>query len=495
MSRFTTWHTIGNTKLSRPIYPYTRLANFRCLEKYALGTFLPSRKWPFRSKDTMPHADTDGIGTGLGSEPAQPARPDAVSIHVIGTSHHGTPVEIRERFAFGAAEAEAALRQLIARGAREAVLLSTCNRTELYVCGGAGAVESGIALLAARAGFEAIEAEQYLTVQSDAACVEHLFHVVAGMDSLVVGEAQIQGQVKDAYDIALHTRADRKVVGPELSRLFQSALAVGGRIRSETGLGTGSASVPGAAVQLSKKVLGRLRDKRVLVIGAGHMSALVLKHLQGEDVASLTVVSRTRSSAERLAHRFNARSAVTAELALLLASSDLVITATSCPTIIMNVETMRAALRYAKHSLCVIDIAMPRDVDPLVGSLDDVFLFDIDDLDRIVDETLARRRLDWPLAERLIGEAASEYRKWYEARTVVPLIKRLRAEAEDVRLRELEKAMQGLEHLSPAERQKVEQLSQQLINKVLHGPTVRLREAAASEDGDAVLAAARYLFE
>jgi glutamyl-tRNA reductase len=156
---------------------------------------------------------------------------------------------------------------------------------------------------------------------------------------------------------------------------------------------------------------------------------------------------------------------------------------------------MRAALRYAQHALCLVDIALPRDVDPRVGDLDDVFLFDIDDLRKIVTDNLARRHLDWPLAEQLISAGVVEYRKWYDARTAVPLIKRLRDEAEHVRLLEVEKALQGLEHLSPTERQKIEQLSQQLINKVLHGPTVRLRAAAASEDGAAVLAAARYLFE
>jgi glutamyl-tRNA reductase len=419
----------------------------------------------------------------------------SIGLYVIGTSHHATPVEIRERFAFGSTETEAALRQLITRGAREAVLLSTCNRTELYVSGGADVVEHGIEMLAARAGLEAIEARQYLMVRSGAECVDHLFRVVTGMDSLVVGEAQIQGQVRDAYEIASRTRAHRKVCGAELSRLFQTALAVGGRVRNQTGLGTGSASVPGAAVQLAKKVLGRLRGKRVLVIGAGHMSALALKHLAGEDVASVTVASRTRETAEQLATRFSARAAGMTELPLLLASSDLVITATSCPTTILSIETMRAAKQYATNSLCIVDIALPRDVDPRVGNLADVFLFDIDDLRRIVDENLARRRLDWPVAEQLIEQAVVEYCGWYEARTAVPLIKRLRADAERVRIHELKKAMKGLEHLSPDERQKVEVLSQQLINKVLHGPTVRLREAAASDESAAVLEAARYLFE
>jgi glutamyl-tRNA reductase len=266
-------------------------------------------------------------------------------------------------------------------------------------------------------------------------------------------------------------------------------------VRSETGLGSGSASVPGAAVALSQKVLGRLRGKRVLLIGAGHMSALVLKHLADQEVESVTVASRTWQHADHLASRFGARAAAITELHLLLASADLVITATSCPTTILSPETVRAAMRYAAHSLCLVDIALPRDVDPRVGAIDNVFLFDIDDLKKIVDENLARRRAEWPQAERIVYEGVEEFRKWFEARGAVPLIKRLRADAERVRLQELAKAMKGLEHLAPEERQKIDVLSQQIINKVLHGPTVRLREAAATDDGDAVLAAARYLFE
>ena len=417
------------------------------------------------------------------------------SVHVIGTTHHSTPAGVRERFAFGSADTEAALRHLIARDAREAVLLSTCNRTELYLSGGRTAVERGAGLLAARAGLESTDAQQYLTVRSDDACVEHLMRVAAGMDSLVVGEAQIQGQVKEAYELAARTRTDRSAVGPVLARLFQSALRVGGRVRRETGLGTGSTSVPGAAVALAQKALGGLGGRRVLLIGAGRMGALVLKHLAGHDVASVTVASRTPAHAEHLAKRFGTRAAATAELPLLLASADLVITATSCPHPILTTETMRTVRRDAAHPLRVVDIAWPRDVDPRVGDMRDVSLFDLDDLRETLNENLARRRAAWPLAERIVQEGVREFRRWYEARTVVPLIRRLRAHAEVVRLQELAKAMRGLERLAPDERQKIDVLSQRIVNKILHGPTVRLRDAGAAEDGDTVLAAARYLFE
>jgi glutamyl-tRNA reductase len=415
---------------------------------------------------------------------------------LIGTSHRSTAVETRERFAFAPAEAEAAMRQIVARGwAEEAVLLSTCNRTELYACGAMVDEERLINLLAAHAGYEAIEAEQYLVSKHGSECAEHLYRVTAGMESLVIGEAQIQGQVRNALDSAARLQDGRKVLGPRLSRLFQTALAVGGRIRSETELGAGAASVPGAAVTLARKVLGKLDGKRVLVIGAGHMSSLVLKHLADDEPAHVTIASRTRDSAEQLAQRFGARAAGMNELELLLASHDLVITATSCPTTIVRADTVRAARAHLRDALCIVDIAVPRDTDAAVADLPNVFLFDVDDLAQIVDENLARRRAQWPVAEKLIAGAVADYEKWHEGRTAVPLIRKLRADAEQVRRAELEHALKGMEHLAPADRERIEALTQQLINKLLHGPTVRLREAAGSHDKDAVLQAASFLFE
>ncbi|HEY0670624.1 MAG TPA: glutamyl-tRNA reductase [Longimicrobiales bacterium] len=415
---------------------------------------------------------------------------------LIGTSHRSTAVAARERFAFDAAEAEAAMRQIVARGwADEAILLSTCNRTELYVYGENVDEERLLNLLAAHAGFEVIEAQQYLEIKTGTDCVQHLYRVTAGMDSLVVGEAQIQGQVRNALESATQLSDGRRVVGPQLARLFQGALAIGGRIRSETELGAGAASVPGAAVALARKVLGKLDGKRVLVIGAGHMSALVLKHLSDDEPRQITVASRTRDSAEHVAQRFGARAAGMNELELLLASHDLLITATSCPNTIINPDTVRSARAHLRDSLCIVDIAVPRDTDAAVGNLPNVFLFDVDDLSQIVDENLARRRAHWPHAEKLVAAAVSEYQKWHEARTAVPLIRKLRADAETVRRAELERALKGLEHLTPGDRERIEVLTQQLINKVLHRPTVRLREAAGTHQKEAVLEAASFLFE
>ena len=416
---------------------------------------------------------------------------------LISTTHRSAGIDVRERFAFGAADAEAAMRHIVARGwAEEAVLLSTCNRTELYTAGTSDDDrERLVALLAAHAGYEPLEAAQYLEIKRGSECVEHLYRVTAGMDSLIVGEAQIQGQVKEAIDRAMHISGDVKVVGAQLSRLFQGALGVGGRVRSETELGSGTASVPGAAVSLARKVVGKLAGKRVLVIGAGHMSALVLKHLADDDVGAITVASRTRDGAERLAQRFNARAAGMTELHLLLASHDVVITATSCPTTIISAELVRAARQHVRDALCIIDIALPRDTDAAAGKLANVFLFDVDDLAQIVDENLSRRRAQWPVAEKLIAQGVAEYRKWQGARSVVPVITRLRADAEEVRRAELERALAKLAHLPAEDRARIEQLTQQLVNKVLHGPTVRLREAAASYQKDTVLRAASYLFD
>ena len=415
---------------------------------------------------------------------------------LLGTSHHSTGIDVRERFAFDASDATAAMHQIVDRGwADEAVLLSTCNRTELYTAGLNVDVDRLISVLAAHAGLEAIEARQFLYVKHGWSCAEHLYRVTSGMDSLILGEAQIQGQVKAALERAASESAAGKVVGAQLSKLFQGALAVGGRVRNETDLCSGAASVPGAAVALAKKVLGKLHGKRVLIIGAGQMSSLLLEQLADENAAALTIASRTRDSAEQLARRFDARSAGITELQLLIASHDLILTATSCPQTILSAEIVAAARAHTRESVCVIDIAVPRDTDPAVANLPNVFLFDIDDLQQIVDENLARRRAHWPAAERIVLAAVAEYRAWCEARSAVPVITKLRADVEKVRQAELALAFQSLPHLAPAERERIEILTQQLVNKVLHGPTVRLRDAAMTEQRDAVLQAASYLFE
>lgn len=426
-----------------------------------------------------------------------------MSLVVVGLSHHSTPVEVRERFAFGPEEALAALAELREGGAaREAVLLSTCNRTEFYLLqpasepgeGGVGPGEAAVLRhFATRSGLPESEAAAYLYRQRGRAAVEHLFRVVTSLDSMIVGEAQIQGQVREAYELA----AGASLVGPVLSRLFQTALAVGGRVRSETALGVGAASIPSAAVALARKIFGSLRGRRALVLGAGAMGELTVDSLVAEGVREILIASRTRARAEAMAARVGGVAVDYAELATVLPTVEIVAAATSAPHPVLTRELFERAFPGGpRRQLLLVDIAIPRDIDPAIGEEGQVFLYDIDDLRQIVDDNLERRRAEVPLAEGIVGEMADDFWGWHQSRAAaVPLIRELRDRAESVRQAEVDKALRRLRHLEPEDREVVEHLTRALLNKILHHPTVRMREAVSNGGGVAVLHAARYLFE
>jgi glutamyl-tRNA reductase len=436
---------------------------------------------------------------------------EAMSLVVVGLSHHSTPVEIRERFAFGPAEALATLTDLRSSGtAREAVLLSTCNRTEFYLHlhpGGEGE-EAVLRHFAARAGLPVPEAAEYIYRHRGRAAVEHLFRVVTSLDSMIVGEAQIQGQVRAAYELSAGApEVDGAappagvapipaLIGPVLSRLFQMALAVGGRVRSETARGMGAASIPSAAVALAKKIFGSLRGRRALVLGAGEMGELALDSLVAEGVQGVIVASRTLARAEELAARVGGEAVGYDELAEVLPKVEIVAAATAAPHLVLTRELFeRAFPNGPRRQMLMVDIAIPRDIDPTLGEGGQVFLYDIDDLRQIVDDNLERRRAEVPIAERIVAEMADEFWDWHRSRDAVPLIRELRDRAESVRQAEVEKALRRLRHLDREDQEAVDQLTRALLNKILHQPTVRLREAVSNGGGVAVLHAARYLFE
>jgi glutamyl-tRNA reductase len=420
-----------------------------------------------------------------------------VSVTVVGTSHHTAPAEVRERFVLSRADAETVAEGLLTAGAAtEVVLLSTCNRTEFYLATPAPEQAAGAVsrVLAERAGMSPGEAGRYLYVRSRTEAVRHLYRVVTSLDSMILGEAQIHGQVRAAYEEAQSARAN--LVGPVLSRLFQGALAVGGRVRSETTLGVGAASVPSAAVELGRKIFGSLRGRRALVIGAGEMAELALGCFSGERMSDLIVASRTEERARIVAERAGGRAVAFDQVAAVLPSVDIVAAATSAPHAVLTRELVDRAHDGARRKpLLVVDIAIPRDVEPAVGEVENVFLYGIDDLRQIVDENLGQRQNAVPAAEVIVDTAVREFSEWYAARDVVPLIRALRDGAEEVRRAEVERLFRKLRHLSPEEREAVEALTRQLLNKVLHAPTVRLREAASNGDGVSLVEAARYLFD
>jgi glutamyl-tRNA reductase len=411
-----------------------------------------------------------------------------MAVIVLGVSHHGAPLDVRERLAFRQPEVVPALERLRElAGAREGVLLSTCNRTELYLVEGEGeAATPAWELLAERLG---ADASGYGYVRRDREAAAHLFRVASGMDSMVIGEAQIHGQVRDAWETS------RPASGAVLNRLFQSALLVGGRVRSETTLGHGALSVSSAAVQLSKKIFGGLAGRRAMVLGAGEMAELALASLQQEGVRAAVVANRTFERAQALAAQYGA-TAVHYDAAWdALADVDLLLCSTAAPRPVVNVERVRAAVeRRGDRPLCILDIALPRDVEPAVAKLDNVFLYDLDDLHAVVNANLERRHAELPAAEVVIGEEVEKFWQWVAGLAAVPVLTQLRGEMDRVRERELAAAMRRLSDLTPAQRAAVEHFSQSLMNKFLHEPSVRLRAAAANGRGLGVVDAARYLF-
>lgn len=421
-------------------------------------------------------------------------------IAVIGANHRTAPIEVRERFAMGRAEAPRVLAEFVDTGiVNEAVLLSTCNRTELYFSASDlhRAETAFRSILAERVDFPADGLSPYLYMHQDRAAVQHLFRVAGGLDSMVLGEPQIQGQVRDAYQLSQSTRGiDGPVVGAVLNRLFQTALGAGGRVRSETQVGLGAASISTAAVELAKKIFGSLRGRRALIMGAGEMSEVTLECLRAEGVRSAVVTNRTYARAAELAEKWGGRAIAWEELGGALPGADIVICSTAAPHPVLTLQRFRQAVpKGPSRPLCIIDIAIPRDVEPAVGDEPNVFLYNIDDLRQIVDDSLEKRHAEMPKAEAIVDGMAGEFWAWYSSLAVVPTIRDLRSKGEVVRQMELEKTLRRLAHLPAEDQQAIDTLTRSLLNKLLHTPTVRLREAAGNGRGTAILDSVRYLFQ
>ena len=418
---------------------------------------------------------------------------------VVGVSHHTAPVDVRERMVFGPSEASQALLALREEGGvEEAVLLSTCNRTEVYLYPSRDASHLGLVerLFQGRAGTLERPARDYLFEQRGEGVVRHLFQVSSGLDSMVTGEAEIQGQVRDAFELATAVAVDPPMAGPVLNRLFQMALSVGGRVRAETSINEGSASVASVSVELAGKIFGSLRDKRVMILGAGATAELVVEALSREGVRGIMVANRTYERAVELAQKLHGHAVHFDELSGALSSSDIVLASTAAPHHVLSRETFRKAFPGSRgHPLLIIDIAIPRDVDPRVGDEPEVFLYNVDDLRKIVDEHVQIRSEAIPAADRIIQSHSREFRTWYASLELVPVIRRMRARAEEHRVLELERVMRGMEHLGEDDRARLEEFSRRLLNKLLHEPTVRLRKGMArGGGGEELVDAVRFLY-
>jgi glutamyl-tRNA reductase len=388
---------------------------------------------------------------------------------LVGTSHHHAPVELREQVALDREDAQALAARLAADG-REAACLSTCNRTELYLVteDPEPAERDAVASLASLGP----EVEPALYRLQDRAAAHHLFRVAAGLDSLVPGEGEILGQVRVAHELG--------TTGPLLDRLFRQALHAGRKVRAETAIGQSPASVSAAAAALAEQVFGSLAGRAILLLGAGKVSEQAARNLRSRG-AEISLIANSKTERDR----------IDAELA----EVDVVIASTNASGMVLDAATVAKRLKGRRgRRLVLVDLAVPRDLDSAIGELDGCYLYDIDDLEQIVVETLSLRRREAERAEAIVAAEVEKFHEWHASLDVLPAITSLRARAEEIREAELRKAEALLARLDDSQRRAVEAVTAQIVNKLLHLPTVRMKQAAAAADGVLYAEAVRHLF-
>ena len=395
-------------------------------------------------------------------------------LFAVGLSHRTAPVELRERVDFAHAGIERALTALIASGlTREAVVLSTCNRSEIYATLDRDADVEGLSrFFGEYHGVRHAEIAGQLYVHRGPDAARHLFRVAAGLDSLIVGEPQVFGQVKSAYAVA----SDRGLTGAVVNRLFHTAFAAGKRVRTETGLSEGAVSVSYAAVALAKKIFGTIQDRTVLIAGAGEMAGLTGVHLKAQDARRIVITSRTAATAGRLAEELGGEAVPWTELPDALTVADVAVTATGASVPVITRELVQTVMRQRPHRpLFIIDIAVPRDVEPSAGNLEQVFLYNIDDLQQIVKDNLAKRGAELSRAEEIVEEETRRFSDWLRSREVIPTIVALRQRFDAIRRAELQRLDAKLAGLPPEVRARVEEVTHLIVEKLLLSPTERLK--------------------
>jgi glutamyl-tRNA reductase len=408
-----------------------------------------------------------------------------MSLLVIGLNHRTAPIEVRERIVFDAERLPRALESLRALpGLTEAVIVSTCNRTEVYAVGGSPEAVSG--WLVAESGGHGALADCLYRIE-DAEAVRHAFAVAAGLDSLILGEPQILGQLKDAY----RTAQQAGTAGTQINRLFQTSFAVAKRVRTETAIGAAAVSVAAAGIQLARRVFAGLGRRTALLVGAGEMIALTARHLHAQGIGRLIIANRSTQRAERIAEGLPASVIRLDALAAHLAQADMIVSSTARPGHVIAYQDVVRALDERRHRpMFMLDLAVPRDIDPRVGALEDVYLYTIDDLRQVVDDNVKAREAEAVVARRLIDADVAEFMAVLKVRDAAPAIRELRGQAEAVRDAALAEARRQLAAGQPPQAV-LEQLAATLTNRLLHAPSAALREAAATGDTALAEAAAR----
>ncbi|HSM00597.1 MAG TPA: glutamyl-tRNA reductase [Candidatus Limnocylindria bacterium] len=416
-------------------------------------------------------------------------------IVIIGLNHRTAPVEIRERLAFPTEAIGHALRSLLERESlKEGVILSTCNRVEICALARQGSQGTSEAkeFMAAYHGIPLGELNGYLYHYEKDEAVKHLFRVASSLDSMVLGEPQILGQVKDAYGYA----AEFRTIGPVLNKFFAKTFSVAKRVRTETKVASSAVSVSYAAVELARKIFGDLSDKTVLLVGAGEMCELAARHLISAGVKGIMVTNRTFERAVKLAEEFGGIPIRFDEISVHLKRADIVLSSTGASHFILRRQDIEEVLRIRKNRpMFFIDMAVPRDIDPDANQVDNVYVYDIDDLNNVIETNLEERQREALKAEEIVTEEVRSFRRWLDAQQSTPTIINLRRKYEEVKNTEVAKAMSMLGTEDPKMRKVVESLASSLLNKILHAPISSLKKNADGGNQMDLVSMVREIFD
>ncbi|MCG8470664.1 MAG: glutamyl-tRNA reductase [Desulfobacterales bacterium] len=416
-------------------------------------------------------------------------------IVLTGLNHKTAPVEVRERIALSSAEGQDTLEALrMHPDVDEVLLFSTCNRVEVLMAGkdGEKAAAAARECLSRIKGLPVSEFESCLYVHQREEAARHMFCVAASLDSMVVGEPQILGQVKGAY----HLAAARKASGPLLNRLMHRTFHVAKRVRSETGIGDSAVSISYAAIELARKIFESLEGRKVLLVGAGEMAELAVEHLIQHQVGEIFVANRTLERGVELARRFNGKAISLSELPGALTEVDIIISSTGSPTYVIDKKMVKGSIKSRRgRSLFFIDIAVPRDIDPGINRLSNTYVYDIDDLKEVIDGNLESRRMEAVKAERIVEEGVVAFSRWLEGLTIVPTIKDMRSKVEGIAMEEVEKTLASIPSLSNADREAIRRMGQAIVTKTLHDPIQFIKNGCHNRDESRALSYARSLFK
>jgi glutamyl-tRNA reductase len=420
-----------------------------------------------------------------------------MDILIVGLSHKTAPVDIREKISFDGEVLNEGIKAVTGYpNISEALIVSTCNRVEVYTAAPRRNLDEAREDVASFiSDFHKVPRDKldpHLYTLEGEEAVRHIFRVASSLDSMVVGEAQILGQVKDAFNCA----AGMQVTGNILNRLMHKAFSVAKRVRSETRIATSAVSISYAAVELAKKIFGELEGKTVMLIGAGEMAELAARHLLNNGVQHITVVNRTYENAVKLAKEFRGTAAPYDELEQQMELADIVITSTGSPVTIISKKMVQAVIKKRRNQpMFFIDIAVPRDIDADVNEVGNVYAYDIDDLEGVVEANIKTRSKEATKAEDIVQTELQGFRDWMRSREVFPTIVTLREWAEDIRKGELDKTIKRMDELTEADRKKVEAMTEAMLNKILHGPISEMKRAAHKKEGSEMVEVVRKIFK